>query len=264
MANTEILFLVRKPASKSSLRSIDVASPNKARNEMIEKYLPLVRKIAASLYAQTTPNVEFDDLVSTGVFGLIDAIRNFDPNRNVEFAKYCRLRIRGAMIDELRYLDWVPRLARQRRNILNRTQIVLQSRLNRVPTKTELAAELKMETNEFERLYKDASNTNIVSLAAIACAQDTEQNAADIIKNEKSPNPEDELEKKDAKEFVLKGLTNIERHIIHLYYYEELSMHQVGKILDLTEGRISQIHSKIIEHLRTRIDTDKENFMIAV
>ena len=263
MANTEILSLVKKPASKSRLRRLDGVGPDKARNEMIEKHMPLVKKIAASVYSQTTPNVEFDDLVSAGVFGLIDAIRNFDSGRNIEFSKYCRLRIRGAMIDELRHLDWVPRLARQRRNILSRTQIALHSRLNRIPTKAELAAELKMETTEFERLRRDANNTNIVSLAAVAGTHDTEQNVPDIIKNEKSPNPEDELEKKDMKEFIMKGLTNTERYIVHLYYYEELSMHQIGKTLGLTEGRISQIHSKIIEHLRDRIDTSRGSFMIA-
>jgi len=224
-----------------------------ARNRMIEEHLPLVRNIAAGLSSQTSPNVDYEDLVSIGVFGLIDAIDNYDPERNVKFSSYCKARIRGAMIDELRQLDWVPRLTRQRSKMLRRAEQHLKSRLDREPRKEELAAELDMNMHQFDRLSRDADPANMVSLDSMFDSGDSERSADGIFRDERSQDPAGASEKNDMRKFLTRGLPNVQRWVVVLYYYEQLSMRQIGKILGLSEGRVSQIHSQVIEQLRRKM-----------
>jgi RNA polymerase sigma factor for flagellar operon FliA len=230
------------------------------RNRMVEEYLPLVRNIAASLSAQTSPNVDYDDLVSIGVFGLIDAVNNYDPSRNVKFSSYCKLRIKGAMIDELRQLDWVPRLTRQRNKMLRRAEQNLKSRLHREPRSEELAAELNMDMKQFERLSRDADPINVVSLESIIDGEDGPHSAIGVLQDERSQDPADRTEKIDTRKFLTRELSNVQRWVVTLYYYEQLSMRQIGNILGLSEGRVSQIHSQVIEQLRRILKRSERQF----
>ena len=230
-----------------------------ARNRMIEEHLPLVRNIAASLSSQTSPNVDYEDLVSIGVFGLMDAIDNYDPERNVKFSSYCKPRIRGAMIDELRQLDWVPRLTRQRTKMLRRAEQNLKSRLDRQPRKEELAAELDMNMHQFDRLSRDADPANMVSLDSMFDGDD-ERTANGIFRDERSQDPADASEENDMRKFLTRSLTNVQRWVVVLYYYEQQSMRQIGNILGLSEGRVSQIHSQVIEQLRRRLNRSQRQF----
>ena len=254
---------IEKPkarASRSRRRIVDV----EARNQTVEQYLPLVKAIALDISSSTTANVEYDDLVSVGVFGLIDAARSFDVDRNVKFSTYCKRRIRGSMLDELRNLDWVPRLARQRSTRLKRAQATLESKLERKPDTEELAAELDVDMNEFEKITNDASVVNVVSLDHIAVKNDDDSSQHETIENRKAPNPFHELQKKDSRNFITKSLTKLERLIVTLYYYEQLTMRQIGEMLNLSESRVSQIHTEVLGHLKERIQCDRDKFRIAI
>ena len=254
---------IEKPkarASRSRRRIVDV----EARNQTVEQYLPLVKAIALDISSSTTANVEYDDLVSVGVFGLIDAARSFDVDRNVKFSTYCKRRIRGSMLDELRNLDWVPRLARQRSTRLKKAQAALESKLERKPDTEELAAELDVDMNEFVKITNDASVVNVVSLDHIAVKNDDDSSQHETIENRKAPNPFHELQKKDSRNFITKSLTKLERLIVTLYYYEKLTMRQIGEMLNLSESRVSQIHTEVLGHLKERIQCDNEKFRLAI
>lgn len=229
------------------------------RNQILENYLPLVRTIAADLCANTSANVEFDDLMSTGIFGLIDAAESYDPSREVKFSTYCKPRIRGAMIDALRESDWVPRLTRQRCNKLKKAVTSLESRLERKPTEEELIAEMDVSLKEFKRIIRDSNPVNLVTLSHIASGVD-DDSGVDTIKNERAAEPGSLLERQDSYEYLLKGLKRVERLIIDLYYNENLTMCQIGSILNISESRVSQIHTDVLDRLREYIMSDQEIF----
>lgn len=230
------------------------------RNKMLEDYLPLVRTIAADLCANTSANVEFDDLMSTGIFGLIDAVESFDPDRNVKFSTYCKPRIRGAMIDALRETDWVPRLTRQRCNKLKRAWSSLESRLEREPTEKELMDELDVPLKEFKRIIRDSTPVSLIPLSHVASTVDDDDLGLDTIKNEKVVEPDFDLERLDSYEYIVKTLSRVERIIIDLYYNESLTMCQIGKVLNISESRVSQIHTEVLDRLREMIMGDESIF----
>lgn len=236
----------------------------KTRNQTIERYLPLVRTIAADVCASTSPNVEYDDLVSVGVFGLIDAARGFDEAKNVKFSTYCKRRIRGSMLDELRQLDWVPRLTRQRYNHMRRAETSLEAKLDRKPSNKELAEEMQVDDKEFRKVQSDASLVSLVSLDQLVSQTDDNENKHDSIKDRKAQDPVYELQKKDSKDFLTKSLSKLETLIVTLYYYEQMTMRQIGKTMSLSESRVSQIHTEILDRLRDRITIDKEEFVLAL
>ena len=229
------------------------------RNELLEKYLPLVRTIAADLCANTSANVEFDDLMSTGIFGLIEAVESYDPAREVKFSTFCKPRIKGAMIDALREYDWVPRLTRQRCNKLKKAKAMLCSKLEREPTNDELAKELGVDDKEFKRIRRDSTPVSLVPLSHVASSDDDESRV-DTLKNERVAMPGSDMERKDSYEFLIKGLSRIERLIIELYYYECMTMCQIGKVLRISESRVSQIHTEVLDRLREQIVSNTDNF----
>lgn len=222
------------------------------RNQLIEKYLPLVRYIAERLLATLPSFVELDDLQSMGIFGLMEAIERFDPDRGVQFKTYCMNRIRGAILDELRSMDWVPRLVRIKANRIEKAVARLEAKLGRAPTYYELAGELGMDFEEYYRMVEGASATLIISLSEEW--NDGEDNTGnrkiDLLADEDGEDPFLETHKKDLKEIISRSLSEKEKLIIVLYYYEGLSMKEIAEILSLTESRVCQIHSKVIGRLR--------------
>lgn len=234
------------------------------RNQTIEQYLPLVRAIAADVCASTSSNVEYDDLVSVGVFGLIDAARSFDVTKNVKFSTYCKRRIRGSMLDELRQLDWVPRLTRQRSNRLRRATTSLEAKLDRKPNTEELAEEMQVDTEEFKKIHSDAALVGLISLDQLVSQTDDTESRRDTIKDSRAQDPVYELQKKDSKAFITKSLNKLETLIVTLYYYEQLTMRQIGKLLNISESRVSQIHTEILDRLRDRVNIDKEEFILSL
>ncbi len=235
------------------------------RNLLMENYLPLVKYTADRIFAKLPDKVELDDLISAGIFGLMDALDAFDPERGVKFETYCTPRVRGSILDELRSMDWVPRLVRARAHQLERALRTLEAHLGRMPTETEIAAEMNLDMNDFHRLQKDAVATGIVSLSNKFNESDGDKDIReiDIIEDQKSQNPLLEVQKRDLKGLLTKGLTRAERLIIILYYYEEMTMKEIGATLDLSESRVSQMHSSIIARLKAQMNSRRKEFAIS-
>lgn len=233
------------------------------RNMIMEHYLPIVKYTAERIFAKLPDKVELDDLMSAGVFGLRDAIEAFDINRGVKFETYCTPRIRGAILDELRNMDWVPRLVRARAHQLETATRTLEAHLGRIPTDREIAEELDLNMEEFGRLLRDASATSLISLSN-KCDGDGEKDIReiDIIEDQKSDDPIIEAQKRDLKSLLTKGLTRAERLIIILYYYEEMTMKEIGATLDLSESRVSQMHSSIVARLKAQLNSRKREFAV--
>lgn len=231
------------------------------RNRLMEAYLPLVRYIAERISIKLPKNVDVEDLCSAGVFGLMDAIKGFDPGRGVKFETYCTTRIRGAILDELRSLDWVPRLVRTKANQLERAMQELETELGRAPEIPEVAARLGIEVGEFEEWEREASAASMVSLNKSWGSDDGDDDdmpRMDIVQDKTLTDPGDRLQREEIKDVITRGLTDTEKLIIILYYYEELTMKEIGVILNLSESRVCQIHSKIIVRLGVQFRNYRE------
>ncbi len=223
------------------------------RNLLMEKYFPIVKYNAERIGAKLPDEVDRDDLVSAGVFGLIDAIQAFDLERGVKFETYCAPRIRGAILDELRSMDWVPRLVRSRAHLLERVSRELESMLGRPPTESETADRMGISREEFEKLSRDATAVTQVSLSRKYSETDSNKEVCeiDVIQDRRGKDPVAEIQKRDVKELLTRGLSRAERLILILYYYEEMTMKEIGVTLDLSESRVSQMHSSILDRLKT-------------
>lgn len=234
------------------------------RNLLMEHYRDLVKYCAERLHSKLPDKVELDDLTSAGIFGLMDAIDAFDPSRGVKFETYCAPRIRGSILDELRSMDWVPRLVRARAHQLAKATHSLEIHLGRKPDEEELAEELDMDMEEFSRLLRDANAASLVSLNTKCGDDDGEKDVReiDVIKDQKSQDPILEAQKRDLKNLLTKGLTRAERLIVVLYYYEEMTMKEIGATLDLSESRVSQMHSSIVARLKAQMNSRKKEFSI--
>jgi RNA polymerase sigma factor for flagellar operon FliA len=232
------------------------------RNQLIEIFLPLVKYNGERIWSRLPDGVELDDLVSAGTFGLMDAIDAFDMSRGVKFETYCVPRIRGAMLDELRTMDWVPRLVRSKASKLNEALKTLEARLGRAPADAEVAEHMGLSAEEFEKLLVEANAVSLVSLNKKWCETDSskEVHEIDILEDKKGEDPTRRIQKHDLMRLITKGLNRNERLIIILYYYEELTMKEIGATLDLSESRVSQMHSAIVERLQGQLGPRKREF----
>jgi len=235
-----------------------------SRNSLLEHYRYLVKYSAERLYSKLPDKVDVDDLINAGTFGLMDAIDAFDPARGVKFETYCSSRIRGSILDELRSMDWVPRLVRARASQLARATQSLETHLGRLPTEKETAEKLNIDMEEFSRLRRDANAIGMVSLNMNYGDSDSDKNIReiDVIQDKKSLDPLMEAQKRDLKNLLTRGLTRAERLIIVLYYYEEMTMKEIGATLDLSESRVSQMHSSIVARLKAQMNHRKKEFAV--
>ena len=232
------------------------------RNQLMEHYLPLVRYSAERLWARLPDGVELDDLISAGIFGLMDAITAFDLDRGVKFETYCSTRVRGAMLDELRSMDWVPRLVRSKASKLNQATARLAMELGRQPTEKELSGEMEISVAELEQMIQDANAVNLVSLDKRKWRDDGYKDVReiDVVENKRSVSPTKREQKNDLIRLVTKGLSRNERLIMILYYYEEMTMKEIGTTLSLSESRVSQMHSSIVRRLQNQLDNRRTEF----
>ncbi|HLA85189.1 MAG TPA: FliA/WhiG family RNA polymerase sigma factor [Thermoguttaceae bacterium] len=232
------------------------------RNRLIEIYLPLVKYNGERIWARLPDGVELDDLVSAGVFGLMDAIDAFDMTRGVKFETYCVPRIRGAMLDELRTMDWVPRLVRSKASKLNEAIKTLQARFGRAPSEAELAQHMSISVAELEKMILEANAVSLISLNKKWYETDSFKDVReiDILEDKKGEDPTRRVQKTDLMRLVTKGLNRSERLIIILYYYEELTMKEIGATLHLSESRVSQMHSSIVERLQGQLGWRRPEF----
>src|SRR2546429_6236438 len=232
------------------------------RNRLIEQYLPLVKYNGERIWSRLPDGVELDDLISAGVFGLMDAINAFDLSRGVKFETYCVPRIRGAMLDELRTMDWVPRLVRSKHTKMEEARKSLEAQHGRPPTDAELAERLGLPLEEYEKMAMDANAVGLISLNKKWYETDSYKDVReiDILEDKKGEDPTRRLQRKDLMRMVTKGLNRNERLIIILYYYEELTMKEIGATLDLSESRVSQMHSSIIQRLHSQLSARRPPF----
>jgi len=232
------------------------------RNRLVEQYFPLVKYNGERIWSRLPEGVELDDLVSAGVFGLMDAIDSFDLSRGVKFETYCVPRIRGAMLDELRTMDWVPRLVRSKASKLNEAIKTTEARLGRPASEAELAEHMGLTVKELEKMILDANAVNLISLNKKWYETDSYKDVReiDILEDKKGEDPTRRVQKNDLMRLVTRGLNRNERLIIILYYYEEMTMKEIGATLDLSESRVSQMHSSIVQRLQSQLGRRRPEF----
>ncbi len=231
-----------------------------ARNQLMENYLPLVKYNAERISMKLPDEVDVDDLMSAGVFGLMDAINSYDAGRGVKFETYCAPRIRGAILDELRSMDWVPRLVRSRSAKLEKASQQMQTELGRLPSEEELAERLGLPPEEMDKLVRDATAVTVVSLSRKYYETDNNREVTeiDVLIDRRGKDPLIEVQKRDLRDLMTRGLTRAERLILILYYYEEMTMKEIGATLDLSESRVSQMHSSILNRLKAQLNHRKK------
>ncbi|MBU0701153.1 RNA polymerase sigma factor WhiG [bacterium] len=227
----------------------------KIREELILMHSSIVKYVAGRIAINVPPHVDFEDLLSYGILGLIDAIEKFDANQGAKFRTYASTRIRGAIIDEIRHLDWVPRTLRQKAKILQDVYTSLEYKLERSATDKEVAEAMGISMDELFKLIQEVNTTTLVSLEDVWYLSDDsdEVTVMDMVESPQENGPDRLAEEDDMKSILVNALNKIperEREIISLYYYDELTLKEIGKVLNVTESRISQLHSQAILRLR--------------
>jgi RNA polymerase sigma factor for flagellar operon FliA len=227
------------------------------RNYLMEKFLPLVRYNAERIYARLPDEVDIEDLMSAGLFGLMDAIDAFDLSRKVKFETYCAPRIRGAILDELRSMDWVPRLVRSRTNKVEQARQSIEKATGQPATDEQVANILNVDGEEFDKLRRDSFAVMTRSLTQRCFgggdSSGREVRELDVVKDDGQCNPVADIQRRDLKDLITKGLSRAERLIVILYYYEGMTMRDIGATLDLSESRVSQMHSSILARLKSQM-----------
>ncbi|HEX6886569.1 MAG TPA: RNA polymerase sigma factor WhiG [Candidatus Nanopelagicales bacterium] len=227
------------------------------REQLILQYAPLVRYVAGRVGVGLPASVEQGDLVSYGVFGLIDAIDKYDPGRAIKFETYAINRIRGAIIDELRSIDWIPRSVRTKARDVERAIAVLEARLQRTPSEQEIADELGLDVPELRKVFSQVSFVHVAALDEMLASSDRSEGATlgERLEDDRSAAPGDALDDEETRTLlarVIHTLPEREQIVVTLYYYEGLTLAEIGLVLAVTESRICQLHTKAMMAMRTR------------
>ena len=226
------------------------------REQLIIAYAQVVKLVAGRLSMYLGHNVEYDDLVSYGIFGLIDAIDKFDSSKNVKFETYASLRIRGAILDQIRKMDWIPRTVRQRQRKIDEAMKNIEMRTGKTATDEEIAVELGVSEDELLNWQSQLKVTNVVSLTEFE--ELGQEPAFSPIAKNRFAQPEEVVEEEELKKKLaesLELLTEKERIVIELYYYEDLTLKEISKVLEVSESRISQLHTKALTKMRKKLGT---------
>jgi RNA polymerase sigma factor for flagellar operon FliA len=229
------------------------------RNRLILTYAPLVKYVAGRLGSGLPAHVDEADLASYGLLGLIGAIERYDPERDVKFETYAIARIKGAIIDELRSMDWVPRSVRSRAREIVRAIAALEARLGRAPSDEEIAAKLGLSEDELNESLGDIARSSIAALDELWTVSGSggDQIALiDTIEDENAPDPQGALSQTEVKEAMADAIARLperEKLVVTLYYYEELTLREIGEVLGVTESRVSQLHTKAVLRLKARL-----------
>ena len=236
----------------------EVAITNENREEVIIKYSPMIKYVANRIAMRLPPHVEVDDLISVGVLGLMDAIGKYDPTRGAKFKTYAEFRVRGAILDELRSMDWVPRSVRQKASNVDSVVQKLQAKLKRKPEDEEVAKEMNLSLDQFYDILNETKSMPVFSLEDLGIAKETgeQQSLLDCLAGKADADPQTQIRLTELRGIIAKAIDTLpekERLMISLYYYEELTMKEVGEVLSITESRVSQIHSKAVYHLRSKL-----------
>ena len=238
------------------IQEIEISQEN--RDAVIKEFAPMVKYVANRIALRLPPHIEVDDLVSVGVLGLIDAIQKYDPTRGAKFKTYAEFRVRGAILDELRSMDWVPRSVRQKAASMDAVVQKLQAQLGRPPEDDEVAAALGLSLDDFFSTLNQTRSMPVLSLEDLGISKDTgeQQSLLDCLAGKSDADPQTQLRLNELKTIIAKAIDALpekERLMVSLYYYEELTMKEIGEVLSITESRVSQIHSKAVYRLRTKL-----------
>jgi RNA polymerase sigma factor for flagellar operon FliA len=229
------------------------------RDRLILTYAPLVKFVAGRLGSGLPAHVDENDLVSYGLLGLIGAIERYEPERDVKFETYAIARIKGSIIDELRAMDWVPRSVRSRAREIERAIAQLEAQLHRAPTDEEIAAKIGVTVEELDDSLTDISRSSIAALDelwTISSGSGDQVALIDTIEDTHGPEPQSALDQSEMREAIAESISRLperEKIVITLYYYEELTLREIGEVLGVTESRVSQLHTKAILRLKARL-----------
>jgi RNA polymerase sigma factor for flagellar operon FliA len=227
------------------------------RDRLILHYAPLVKYVAGRVGSGLPAHVEQADLVSYGTFGLIDAITRFEPSREIKFESYAMARIRGAIIDELRSTDWIPRSVRMKARLFERTVAALEAKLQRSPTDEEIADEMDMDVEEIRKFLGQLSLVNVVALDELLVDDDgSAPRLVDTLKDTAALDPQAMAEHGEARQLLARAVEQLperEKVVVSLYYFEGLTLADIGRVLGVTESRICQLHTKAVLHLRGKL-----------
>ena len=227
------------------------------RDRLIMEHSPLIKYIVNRIAQRLPSHVDLDDLMNTGVIGLMDAIEKYDPEKNCKFKTYAEFRIKGAILDQLRSLDWVPRSVRQKSRRLEAAYNQTEQKLGRAASDEEVADVLGVEIKKFHEMLNQVRGISLVNLDEVRNASDLEKkNLIDVVEDTNGEDPFGTLNIDEMKKIVAEAIGNLpekERLVVSLYYYDELNMKEIGKILDITESRVCQIHTKAVIRLRSKL-----------
>jgi len=233
------------------------APDEKAKEALLVAYLPVVKQVASRMKMSLPHSVNLDDIVGSGILGLINSVENFNPELGFKFETYAIPRIRGAILDGLRDFDWVPRSIRAKEKLLESTVTALETELGRIPSDEEIAERLDLTMSEYHKLVDDVSATTLLSFdRPLGSEGESGGSLYDLVADAGGDNPLDLMERKEIKSLVIELINRLpeqEKLVIALYYYEELTLKEIGKVLDISESRVSQIHTKIILSMKTHI-----------
>jgi RNA polymerase sigma factor for flagellar operon FliA len=243
-------------------RRYKASGDDKARERLVVAYSPLVKYVAGRMASGLPAHVEESDLISYGLVGLISAIQRFEPERDIKFETYAITRIKGAIIDELRSLDWVPRSVRSRAREIEKANSKLEHKLQRAPTDEEMALELEMSVDEFQEALLQISNSTVAALDELWTVSDSsgdQVSLLDTIQDPDAPDPAQLMDATDMKDRVADAIARLperEKLVVALYYYENLTLREIGEVLGVTESRVSQLHTKAVLRLRSRLTSE--------
>ncbi len=230
----------------------------KVRGKIINEFAPLIKYIASRIAIRLPPHIDLNDLINAGVIGLIDAIEKFDASKQIKFKTYAEFRIRGAILDELRSMDWVPRSVRQKARKVEDAYARLEYSLGRPASDDEVAQEMNVDMDTFHRLLSDTASVSLLSLDDLGEDDSdlSKRNLLEFIIQDDKDWPSHKIRYAEVSTMVAKAIQSLpekERMVISLYYYDELTMKEIGHVLKFTESRVSQIHTKAILRLRSKM-----------
>jgi RNA polymerase sigma factor FliA len=234
----------------------------KLKEQIIIEYAQLVKYVAGRLSMYLGNNVEYDDLCGYGVFGLIDAIDKFSLEKGVKFETYASLRIRGAILDSIRKMDWIPRSIRKKQKSIEQAKRDLEDKLDRHPDDDEIAVELQISTDEYFKWLDQTKALNLTSLEEYV--EQGGENQVRTLSQNRFSEPEEMVEKESMKKALTDAITDLsekERKVIVLYYYEELTLKEISAIMEVSESRISQLHTKALKKMKEALGSDLDLFM---
>lgn len=258
--------LEREQATTSQLVKEDFSPVNSTRERLVLEYAPLIKYIAQKIAARLPANIELDDLISSGVIGLMDAIEKYDSKRDNKFKTYAEFRIRGAILDELRAQDWVPRSVREKAKLLERVYAKIEQALGRQATDEEVCSELKISHDEFHDLLNQVRSVSLLSYDDISNFSKADKRSLHGIGEggAKAPTPFNEVNVAYIKRMIAEAINDLpekQRLVLSLYYYEDLNLKEIGRVLDVTESRVSQLHTQAILRLKGKLRNHWDEFL---